>query len=186
MKATRSRVITTALIVVSAISFAIGVTIERNGEHHESRPAAAAMVTGPGADSDHDTNTNTDADTDQAPTGDEDADTSGGAQMGVGSAGDSEDLFGVNTESTALVVVVVIASVILAGALLTVGSAPLAVLIGLAMAVFAAFDVREVVHQLGISHTGLAALAVAVAVLHSLAAGGAIATVRTTTQAGPA
>jgi hypothetical protein len=49
-------------------------------------------------------------------------------------------------------------------------SAPLLWLIALAMAAFAALDVREVLHQLDLDETGLAVLAAAVAALHLAAA----------------
>jgi hypothetical protein len=71
-------------------------------------------------------------------------------------------------------VAAVTASVLLAGALLIIGSPWLAAGTALTMAAFTTLDIREVIHQLDESRTGLAALATAVALLHVLAAAVAI------------
>jgi hypothetical protein len=51
--------------------------------------------------------------------------------------------------------------------------------LALTMLAFAALDIREVTHQLNESHTGLAALAATVAMLHLLAAAFAVLSTRT-------
>jgi hypothetical protein len=84
----------------------------------------------------------------------------------------SEDPLGINPEATALVVLAVVVSLLLAALILTVGSPLLAAGVALAMLAFTALDIREVTHQLSESRPGLAALAATVALLH-LAAGAA-------------
>jgi hypothetical protein len=82
----------------------------------------------------------------------------------------SERLLGVDPESTGLVAVAVVVSLVLA-ALVWRGGAPwLLGLVALVMIAFAALDVREVVHQIDESRTGLTLLALLVAALHLAAA----------------
>jgi hypothetical protein len=86
-------------------------------------------------------------------------------------AGESETLLGINPESTDLLVVAVVASLALAaGAWWLGGSALVLGIVALAMAAFAALDVREIVHQTNESRTGLTLLAALVAALHIAAA----------------
>ena len=83
----------------------------------------------------------------------------------------SEKLLGVNPESTGLLVVAVVASLLLAAGVWWLGTSPLVLgAVAVAMAVFGALDVREVVHQADESRTGLMLLAALVAVLHFAAA----------------
>ena len=77
-----------------------------------------------------------------------------------------------NVESTPLIVLAVIFGLALAAlAASRLGRLP-AVLLAVAVIAlaWAALDVREVVHQLDESHTGIAAVAIVVAVLHLAAA----------------
>ncbi|HEX8855385.1 MAG TPA: hypothetical protein VF752_07265, partial [Thermoleophilaceae bacterium] len=77
-----------------------------------------------------------------------------------------ERVFGINTESTPLVVAAVAASVVLASALLASDALViLAGVIGFAL-VAAAFDVREAFHQADESRTNLIVIAAVVAALH--------------------
>jgi hypothetical protein len=83
----------------------------------------------------------------------------------------SEKLLGVNPESTGLLVVAVVVSLLLAAAVWWRGASPLVLgIVALAMAAFAALDIREVVHQADESRTGLMLLAALVALLHLAAA----------------
>jgi hypothetical protein len=141
-----------------------------------------------GADSDHPTTTpapgapTTNAPTTTATLGavagpsdtdarqDQDADRGHEPGADTDSAERAEPLFGVNLESTGPVVAAVVVSVLLAAVILTLDTPWLAGAIALAMAGFAALDIREVLHQIGISHPGLAAMATVVALLHVLAA----------------
>jgi hypothetical protein len=87
----------------------------------------------------------------------------------------SEKLLGVNPESTGLLVVAVLASLLLAAGVVLFGASSTVLgVVALAMAAFGALDVREVVHQADESRTGLMLLAALVAVLHFAAAGLAV------------
>ncbi len=79
-------------------------------------------------------------------------------------------MFGLNLESTALVIVAAIASLTLV-ALTWRWTLHLLLLATVAFAaVFAVFDIAELVHQIQESRVGIAALAAAIAVLHIVAA----------------
>lgn len=82
-----------------------------------------------------------------------------------------ETLFGNDPESTPLVVLAIVASLLLAaGCWFRPEWRWLLVVTAFAMAGFAVLDLREVIHQLDESDTGLASVAVAVATLHVTAA----------------
>jgi hypothetical protein len=155
-----------ALLVASTALFAVGVIAERSSSDTHTEPSAAhASETG---------------DERGEPAG---AHGEGGASEATasGDAGhvksaterpEGERLLGVDVESTPLVVLAVLAGLALAalaasliglrrGFLLTI------VVIGLA---WAALDIREVVHQLDESRTGVAVVAMSVAALHLAAA----------------
>jgi hypothetical protein len=148
-----ARLTAAVLILASAAAFAIGVAVE----HHSEGAEHAAVTATAGTDPDG---------------GHEGADQSRPAEH-------SELLFGVNPESTGLVVTAVVVSVLFAAAILTIGTPWLAGLIAVLMLAFAALDVREILHQFGESHLGLALLAILVAVLHVLAAAMAVRVTRT-------
>jgi hypothetical protein len=183
---TRPRLIAAALLIASAALLAAGTAVERHSssEPHAAHPATsqaatssdtAASTTGPetttaadsGGDSDGDQGTDEHATPSRvahAGRGDED----GGNEHGT--IENSEKLLGINPEATPLTLAAVTASVLLAVAMLIIGSPILAAGTALAMAAFTALDIREVIHQLDKSHTGLATLATSVALLHVLAA----------------
>ena len=95
----------------------------------------------------------------------------GSEEAGAHSQEEEEELFGIDLESTPLVVLAVVASLALAAAAwLRPRWALLLVAVGAAMLVFAALDVREVLHQIDENSTGLAVLAGLVALLHLTAA----------------
>jgi cobalamin biosynthesis Mg chelatase CobN len=136
-------------------------------------PAAAAPTTGAP------TTTNPAAAAGQADSdadGGHDQDADGGHEAGgegspaAEAAEHSELVFGLNLESTPLVVAAVVVSVLLAVAILTLGMPWVAGVIAVVMLAFAALDIREIVHQLGESRLELAAMAILVALLHVLAA----------------
>jgi hypothetical protein len=78
---------------------------------------------------------------------------------------------GIDIEAWPFVTLAAVASLSLAAAAwLRPGAAALLLLVAAAMLAFAAFDVREVVHQLDIEESGLAVLAGAIAALHAAAA----------------
>ena len=92
------------------------------------------------------------------------------AEGGVGSAAASsetkEKLFGIETESTGLVIAVVLLSLILSAGLLVIRS-PLILIAAVVVVLGAtAFDVRELAHQIDESRNGVAVLAALTGVLH--------------------
>jgi hypothetical protein len=180
---TRPRLTAAGLLIASAAMFAAGAAIERHGssEPHAVPPASsqtatssdtAASTTGPettttaegGGESDADQGTGEHPTVAQAAPGDADRGTEHGTSE------HSEKLLGINPEATPLTVAAVTVSVLLAVALLIIRSPMLAAGAALAMAAFTALDIREVIHQLNESRSGLAALASGVALLHVLTA----------------
>src|SRR6476469_2336323 len=136
-----------ALIVVSTALFAVGVIAERSSTDTHTEPAAAhaAETGGESAAGAH------------GEGGASEATTSGetGHVESANGHAEHERLLGVDVEPTPLVVLAVAAGRVglRRGCLLTV------LVIGLA---WAAFDIREVVHQLDESRTGVAVVAMAV------------------------
>ena len=149
------------LLVGSACLFFVGSTIERHHRHHESASAKPAAVSGSESRSE---------------TGSESGSTTSGegakpaeqhTETASGEAG--ARILGINTESLTLSIVAVVASVLLAIGV-WIGVWPRLVLlavIGFGL-VFAAGDIREVIHQANESNGGLVATAAVLIVLHLL------------------
>jgi hypothetical protein len=126
------------VIVTATAAFAIGVAIERSDRHSESGEA-------------HVEASESDGETSEEATPPAETDT----------------LFGIDAESTPLVVLAVVVSLVLAAVAWVRPDVELALaVIAAAMLAFAALDVREVFHQADESNGGLALLAGAVAALH--------------------
>jgi hypothetical protein len=156
----RLRATVVLLLAGSGVLFAVGSTVERSQHHAEHHPAAAEVSGENGS----------------AP---EAAGESAGESTGEGRpaektepAGESQGeagakLLGVNTESVALTVIAVVASLGLA-LVVWLGRWPRLALVAVAAfgLVFAAGDARELVHQLDESNAGLAAIAAILIVLH--------------------
>ena len=144
----RSRIVVALLLVASATTFAAGVAIERSG-HHDASAVTGAAVTNP-----------------TAPEGSAARETGEKHTPAQVTEAKSEQLFGVNTESNTVIAFVVAISLLLAIGALAIRSP----LILVSIAVFGlgavAFDVREVLHQLDESRTGVATLAALIAALH--------------------
>ena len=197
MLVTRPRLIAAGLLIGSATLFAAGGAYEHasgtEAHHHDAAPThSSAAQTSPGAAA---TTGHADGDTDagnEAPAAASStaeptpttahagegggeaaaADSDGGQENGH--AEPSEKLLGINPESTTLIVTAVAVSVLLALALLVVGSPLLAAAAAAAMVAFTVLDVREVAHQIDISQPGVATVAAIVALLHLLAAGACV------------
>jgi hypothetical protein len=110
----------------------------------------------------------------------------------AGTSPDSEGredatLLGIDPESTPLIVIAVLAGLALAVLTATpVGTnRPFLLLVVAAAVLWAALDVRELVHQIDESRAGIAALAATVAVLHLAAAAIATLPARTNDKASP-
>jgi len=138
------RKVLVSLIVLSTVAFAVGAIVE----HSSGEPAAEGSGT-------------------EAPDHDEVAPISEGSDEPNG----EETLFGTDPESTPLVVLAIVASLLLAaGCWFRPEWRWLLVVTALAMAAFAILDLREVIHQLDESDAGLASVAGAVATFHVAAA----------------
>lgn len=159
------RVLLVTLLLASTVAFVVGVSLERNVE--DTHTAAAEPHSGEAGEG-------------EAAEGSEDEAAHAGeanespARVAAESSGEEGDatVIGIDLESTPFLVLASLGSLALAAA---VWARPrmMALLIGVAvaMAIFAAFDVREVAHQLDENRDGLALLAGLVAALHLTAAG---------------
>ena len=144
-----------ALLAVATLLFAIGVIAERSSADEQVEPTASAE-SGEAGHAEEGAHA-----AEEAPS------TEGGASESSG-----EELAGVDFESTPLIVLAVLAGLTLTAAAATeLGRrrAFLLAVVVIALA-WAVLDVRELFHQLDESRGGIAAVAVAVAVLHCLAA----------------
>lgn len=131
-----------ALLVASTALFAVGVIAERSDADTHVESAATTTEEGE-ADGAH-------------------------AEAGESSASEDERVLGVDLESTPLVVLAVLAGLGLAAlAASRVGRLPgFLVAVVLIALTWAALDVREVFHQFDESRTGVAVVAITVALLH--------------------
>ncbi len=150
----RVRWLVSVMLIVGAALFAIGASAERhNHNDHDGAPAAVA-TTGEGTLAA------------EGSEGAEAAEAAGKATSEVGESAD-EKVFGINLESTPLVVLAVIVSLILAVATwMSNHKLVLSVTAGFT-AVFAVFDIAELVHQIDRSKAGLAMLAAIIAFIHA-------------------
>ena len=87
-------------------------------------------------------------------------------------------VLGVNTESNAAVATVLAISVLLAALLVLVEARAVVVTVAVFALAFAVFDIAEVAHQIDASETGLAVIAVVVALAHLSSTGLAAAVMR--------
>jgi uncharacterized membrane protein YdbT with pleckstrin-like domain len=160
------RLVLVLAILASAALFGVGSAIERSqkGErrHNEARAARAASAeSGRQAHSERGGETSSEPGRGTQP--------EGGAAGETGSEShseSSEDILGINPESTGLVVAAIIAAALLA---LAVWFTRLRVVLLAVIAfglVFAAFDVREVVHQVNESRAGLVIIAGVLGAVH--------------------
>jgi hypothetical protein len=165
--AVRPRWLLPALLVVAAALFAVGVAAERSDDHHDE-PAAAAE---PGSHEESEGNEG--ADHDEAADASESTEQREAEAAGGNAdeeAEEGETLLGVNVESTAMVVLAVAVSVVLAVAVWWRRDRWLLWAVGVFALVFAVFDVAELVHQIRERRTGIAVIAAAIALLHLAAA----------------
>jgi hypothetical protein len=156
----RLRCTLVALLVASTALFAVGVSAERSEpETHAESSAAQTAETG-GHEEER-----------EAAEAGKEGEAHSATTAGETPAGE-ERVLGVDLESTPLIVLAVLSGLALAALTAT----RLGRLRGLLLAVavialtWAVLDVREVVHQLDESHTGVALVAMSVAVLHLAAA----------------
>lgn len=133
-----------AILVLSTAVFAAGVITERSEGSERAESASAHEEAGAGS-----------APAEEEPAGEAHAD-------------EGEVVLGIDVESTALIILAIIAGFGLAAIVATgLGRAPAVLLvIALIAFVWAALDIREVVHQLDGSRGGIAVVAAITAVLH--------------------
>lgn len=197
----KSRIIVAALLIASAVVFAIGVSVERSqAEQHSDAPAggqslgnATLAPEGSAArEGAEKTIAATKAVATSAPEGSAareaaekkpsataakplttaapEGSAAREAAEGGGSSGASgeraEKLFGIRTESTGLVIAVVVLSLILAAGMLIVRSPLILVAAAVVVLGATAFDIRELAHQIDESRNGVAVLAGLTGVLH--------------------
>jgi hypothetical protein len=187
------------LILSATVAFAVGVVLERHAGHNEAaeaptQRAAESAAQRAGENATGGTTSQRSGSGESGESGENAGHTESGesgesatpeatSQSNAKSASESttteatkrsessEKLLGVNPEATGLLVVAVVVSLLLAGAVWRLGASSLVLgAVALSMAAFGALDVREVAHQANESHTGLMVLAALVAVLHLAAA----------------
>ena len=174
----RLRLIVSALLIVSAVLFAIGGAIERSQRHTEAAVAPASATT-------HESGSTETPAQRQAEAGGKSAAT-GGESAAAGSEAShrdsSEKLLGIDPESIGLTVAAVVAAILLAAGCWLVRRRLVwaaAVAFGL---VFAAADGRELAHQIAESRASVAVIAGVLIVLHLAVAGGAVALLRSSAR----
>jgi hypothetical protein len=150
-----------ALLVASTALFAVGVIAERSSKDTHTEPAAARAAE-TGGESESEGAHGEGGASEATPSGE------AGHVESASGHGEGERLFGVDVESTPLVVLAVLAGLALAA----LAASQIGLLRGFLFTVvviavaWAALDIREVVHQLDESRTGVAVVAMAVAALH--------------------
>ncbi len=149
---TRLRVALVLLLVGSGLLFAIGSTIERHQRHAEHPSTAATSSTESGTSGE---------------SGSESGSGESAKHVEKSQGETGATILGVNTESVALTVIAVVASLLLA-LVVWLGRWPRLALLCVAGfgLIFAAGDGRELVHQLNESNPGLAAIAAILIGLH--------------------
>jgi hypothetical protein len=156
------RVALVALLVASTALFAVGVVAERSGgETHTERaaPREGGEAGKAEAPAEH-------GEAGEAKPAAEHGEA--GEATPAAEHGEGERLLGVDAESTPLVVLATLAGLTLAA----LAATPLGLVRGFLLTVvfialaWAALDIREVIHQLDESRTGVALIALAVAALH--------------------
>jgi hypothetical protein len=162
---TAARRLLVALILASTAAFVVGVLLERLQTTRETveTPAQRAAEAGEASEAGERKPTSSSA------AGESTGETASHREAS-GHVESSEKLLGVNPESTVLLAVAVVVSLLLAAAVWwRGGSAFVLGIVVVAMVAFGALDIREVVHQVNESRTGLAVLAAVVAALHGAA-----------------
>jgi hypothetical protein len=169
----RPTVALVAVIVLATAAFGIGAALEKSEHHNEGSESAAQpgnVATASGSRSDTILISG-----ESAESGGEAGESGESGHSESGGESHSEDLVGIDPESTALVVLAIVGSLVLAAAVwLWPEAIPVLAMAGLAMFFFCALDIREAVHQWDESRGGLMALALGVAALHLVAGGLAI------------
>ena len=152
----RVRWLLSVVLIAGAALFAVGASAERNNDAHHNE-AVAVSTTGDGT---------------VAAEGSDAAEAAESAGTNTTEVSESanEKVLGINLESTPLVVVAVIVSLVLAVATWRLNNKPILLITAAFAAVFAALDIAEFVHQIDRSAPALAVTAAIIAVIHAGAA----------------
>ena len=153
-----------SLLIAGAALFAVGVAAERNAaNNHPETGTETAHAEQPATETtEHDEQaSDAEASTAEQPPA---------AEAARHPESSTETVLGLNLESTGLVIVAAIASLALALLTWRLNLRPLLLAAVAFAAVFTAFDIAELVHQIKESRTGIAALAAVIALLHVAAA----------------
>lgn len=179
----RLRLLVSALLIVSAVLFAIGGVVERSQRRTEAAGAPAIAQ----ADAHASTAPATEATGESGGEagGEASPHKSGETGRESSAAGDetlhrdsSEQLLGVNPESIGLTVAGIVAAIALAAGCWFVRRRPVWLAVVAFGLVFAAADGRELAHQIAESRPSVAAIAAVLIVLHLAVAAGAVALIR--------
>lgn len=155
------RRIAAILLVATAVLFVIGVTAE-DDNHNEASEAVVDQPSGESGDSRAEAEESEEGHVGEGPAAEGDE--------GHDEETEDETVLGVDAESPATVTLAVFASLVLAAGLWFTNRRSVAIATVVVAALFALFDIAEVSHQLDESRTGLAILAVVIAVGHAGAA----------------
>jgi hypothetical protein len=160
------RLVLVVLLVASTAAFVVGVSVERSSGDSHDEPSGAAELSEPAESGEQ--HAEEEAEEEPSQTG---AEARSDEARAEADEDEDERVLGVDLEATPFVVLAAALSLGLALAVwLRPGWGPLLAPVAAAMVVFAALDVREVVHQLDEDNGGLAVLAGLVAALHVAAA----------------
>ena len=151
------------LLVVGATLFAVGVAVERGGgDQHSESPATATTVHNEASEA---------GGQDGSEAGNESTPhIEGSSSEASAHSESSEKILGINTESSGVVAVAVVLSIALAVLVIARPRRPLFLAVVAFAGAFAAFDAVEAVHQIDNSRTGVAAIAILLALAHAAAA----------------
>lgn len=152
----RLPLVAAALLVAATILFVVGTTMERSqietGAHQEAntveRPAEEA------------------GEHSEAEATEGEAEAAEGTEQRGSARESGEELLGINPESAGLTAVVAVLSLLLAALLVVRPGTGLLVTVVVVGLVFAALDVREVLHQANESNAGLLVMALITGLLH--------------------
>ena len=168
MRAVGGRRLAAILLVVTAALFVIGVSVE-DDTHSEASEGVADQPAGQ-AEGSHVEANESEAGHEEGEESEAEGSTVEGEGSGHDEEAEGETVLGVDAESPAIVTMAVLASLALAAGLWFTHRRLAAVATVVLAGLFALFDIAEVFHQLDESRTGLAVLAVVIAVGHAAAA----------------
>ena len=151
------------LLVVGAALFAVGVGVEHNGgDQHSESPATATTV--------HTEASDTGAEGGSEAGNESTPHIEGSSSEASAHSESSEQILGINTESSGVVAVAVMLSIALAVIVIVRQRRPPFLAVAAFAGAFAAFDAVEAVHQIDNSRPGIAAIAILLALVHAAAA----------------